>query len=63
MSYLGVCSLSSFSNCAVVISVISFAGFDILFLFRLLFMKIKTINMEKCTTALKDFGEAIQQLK
>ena len=37
MSYSGVCSLSSFSNCAVVISGISFAGFDILFLFMLIF--------------------------
>ena len=37
MSYSGVCSLRRFSNCAVVISGISFAGFDILFLFMLIF--------------------------
>ena len=56
MSYLGVCSLSSFSNCAVFISVISFAGFDILFLFMLIFLlNIKKINMKKYTTALKYF--------
>ena len=47
MSYSGVCYLSSFSKCAVVISVIylllSSAGFDILFLFMLIFF----LNIKK----------------
>ena len=65
MSYSGVCSLSSFSNCAVVISGISFAWFDILFLLVLIFcfLKYKKDKMEKLNYSPKGFWRGHSAIK